>query len=272
MTVNYSKYIFIFFLLFIPYRALANCKGNLGFINSKYQETFKSGVEHQLNSRHLLAVIDFKLSEAMSCNKEQKFLSIYHQSKSLIELDEKGEAIKLLNKINLEADSQKLKEKSRLLIAFHNKEKQSQLLPDEKKLFFLWENRRHPEQLKKELDSSSLKENKANQLYTLSRELENNAKKPWVAGTASAFLPGLGQVYNGHYQSAAMSFILNALFLGSTLEFAKRDQLWATLTAGTVWSVVYVGGIVSAVRGSQKSNQLNSLEKELKFQNILFEF
>ena len=49
------------------------------------------------------------------------------------------------------------------------------------------------------------------------------SKSPLLAGSLSALLPGAGQFYAGSWQSGTLAFVLNALFLSSTLELQKKD-------------------------------------------------
>lgn len=89
-----------------------------------------------------------------------------------------------------------------------------------------------------------------------------NSKKPWVAGTLSAILPGAGQAYIGAYQSAFLAFAFNALTLGSTLEFHRRNLDFPAVAAGTLFTMTYLGNIVNATQGAQKLNETRSAEFE----------
>ncbi len=87
-------------------------------------------------------------------------------------------------------------------------------------------------------------------------------KSVWIAGLASAVVPGVGQAYSGHWQTAALSLFVNALFLGTTTEFIRHDQPWAAAASGTVFSIVYLGNVVSAVQGAKASNAQNRDDAE----------
>jgi len=97
-----------------------------------------------------------------------------------------------------------------------------------------------------------------------------NAKVPWVAGTLSAAVPGLGQVYNGTYQSAAMAFALNFLFLSATVEMADRNLDATATAAGAIFSFVYVGNILSAVSSAKKLNHSANQEARQNLQSRFF--
>jgi hypothetical protein len=98
---------------------------------------------------------------------------------------------------------------------------------------------------------------------------EDGKKKPWVAATLSGIIPGAGQVYNGNYQSAAVSFIFNALLLFSAIEFHNQNLDWAAATSGFLFSMTYVGNIISSGRDAKSNNNLintqrnNYLKREL---------
>ncbi|HXH31558.1 MAG TPA: hypothetical protein VNJ01_12140 [Bacteriovoracaceae bacterium] len=85
-----------------------------------------------------------------------------------------------------------------------------------------------------------------------------HTKKPWLAGTLSAVLPGAGQAYVGAYQSAVLAFAFNALLLGATIEFSRRDLDFAAATSGLAFSMTYLGNIASAVKGANSVNQSRS--------------
>ena len=80
-------------------------------------------------------------------------------------------------------------------------------------------------------------------------------KSPALAGTMSAFLPGAGQAYTGSWQSGAMAFVLNALFLSATLELADHDLHAASLVSGVVFSITYLGNILNAAESARIYNQ-----------------
>lgn len=83
-----------------------------------------------------------------------------------------------------------------------------------------------------------------------------------ISGVASALLPGAGQAYTGSWQAAALAFAINSMFLAATIEFAKDDMPYASIAAGTVFSITYVGNILSAVQAAHSSNELRRTEPE----------
>lgn len=95
-------------------------------------------------------------------------------------------------------------------------------------------------------------------------------KSPWLAGLMSTVLPGLGQFYIGSYQSAAVSLLLNGLFLWSTFNFVNKDLEGAAFASGFVLSITYVGNILNAVRGANKINQVATKPLKTKIKESLF--
>jgi hypothetical protein len=82
-----------------------------------------------------------------------------------------------------------------------------------------------------------------------------HAKRPWLAGTLSAVVPGLGQAYAGSWESAAVSFVLNGVLIGATVELARREFYAASTVTGLAGSVFYVGSILSAADLARRRNE-----------------
>lgn len=87
------------------------------------------------------------------------------------------------------------------------------------------------------------------------KETLPNQKSPALAGTLSAILPGAGQAYTGSWQSGAMAFVLNALFLSATLELQDKDLHATALASGVVFSITYLGNILNAAESARIYNQ-----------------
>jgi hypothetical protein len=81
-------------------------------------------------------------------------------------------------------------------------------------------------------------------------------KSPALAAVMSAVLPGSGQVYAGSLQAAAVTFVLNALFVGATVELARDKDYVTAAAAGTAASVFYVGGIINAADLARRRNRI----------------
>jgi hypothetical protein len=81
-------------------------------------------------------------------------------------------------------------------------------------------------------------------------------KRPALAGVLSALVPGAGQVYAGSWQAAAITFALNGLFIGATVELARDRSYITAAAAGTAASFFYVGGIINAVDLARRRNRV----------------
>lgn len=97
------------------------------------------------------------------------------------------------------------------------------------------------------------------------------AKNPAFAATASALVPGSGQIYTGSYQSGVFAFILNALFLSTTLELKNQNLNSAALASGFIFSVVYVGNILNAYESAEKVNHNFQQQSVESYKNNEFE-
>jgi hypothetical protein len=82
-----------------------------------------------------------------------------------------------------------------------------------------------------------------------------HARRPWLAGVFSAFLPGAGQAYAGSWQGAAVAFVLNAALIGATVELAHRRMYFSATAAGTAASIFYLGNIINAADLAQRRNE-----------------
>ena len=80
-------------------------------------------------------------------------------------------------------------------------------------------------------------------------------KSPAAAGVLSAILPGAGQAYSEEYGRAAISFLLNGLFIWGMVESFRRDQY----VVGGILTVFELGwysaNILNAVNSADKYNR-----------------
>ena len=81
-------------------------------------------------------------------------------------------------------------------------------------------------------------------------------KSPALAGVLTAILPGAGQIYAGSASAAAITFVLNGLFIGATAEQAAGKHYATAAAAGVAASFFYVGGIMNAVDLARRENRL----------------
>jgi hypothetical protein len=94
-------------------------------------------------------------------------------------------------------------------------------------------------------------------------------RRPWLAGSFSAVLPGAGQAYAGSWQSAAVAFALNAVWLGASIELVRHRLYFTGAAAGLVTSVFYVGNIANAVDLARRRNQALAREPRARLEQLL---
>ena len=82
------------------------------------------------------------------------------------------------------------------------------------------------------------------------------ARSPGFAGVLTALVPGAGQIYAGSWQAAAVTFVLNGLFVTATIELARERYYFSAAATATAASFFYVGGIMNAVDLARRRNQL----------------
>ncbi len=80
-------------------------------------------------------------------------------------------------------------------------------------------------------------------------------KKPWLAGTLSGIVPGLGQVYNGRPIDGLVSFLVNGAFATATyLSFTRAKSIPLGVISAVFLAGFYSGNIVNAVTDARKIN------------------
>lgn len=92
---------------------------------------------------------------------------------------------------------------------------------------------------------------------------------PAAAAWMSVFVPGLGQAYAGAYQSAAIAFTLNAIFLATAIENFRNDRPATGIAASAVFSITYVGNITGAYSVAANKNELARTEIDRSIKTLL---
>ena len=88
--------------------------------------------------------------------------------------------------------------------------------------------------------------------------LKSQSKNPWLAGGLSAVLPGAGQAYSGSWDAAAISFVLNVILIGATVELIRDDKYFSAGATGVVGSMFYLGNVFNAIDLSKRRNKRSS--------------
>ena len=90
----------------------------------------------------------------------------------------------------------------------------------------------------------------ATNLWNVRNELATkHMKQPWVAGTLSALVPGLGKVYAGNVGEGVAAFLITGSLMAVTAEnwIKEGPTNWKTIAAGLLSTVFYVGNIYGSV-------------------------
>lgn len=199
--------------------------------------------------QYLLSSQQYAVIAAVACTDEDRGLATFHYAQSLYRLDEKLAAQTSLQELYGWRISLQLNRKARLLEAWYEPAIRGKLSETDQKSF-----------LQFEADKSRL-------------QSEQQVKKPWLAGTMSALIPGLGQVYNENYSAAAFSLLLNSLFLATAIELHNKELNTSALAAGVIFSITYTGNILGSVESARQINRsyqeplINNLRKE-KIQDL----
>lgn len=204
--------------LLCPAKASAECFHNLDGI-------FDQGRDYFLHGQYLLSTQQFSFYSQLSCSPKDQDRGRLRWAQSLYELGEIEEGNFILAKMKPTSEEFS---KSRIIRAWYQPSLIFSLPDNEKIRFENWEKQ---------------------------QDFLPTAKSAALSGTMSAVLPGLGQVYNGNYQSALFSFVLNTLFLSATLELHSKNMDATALASGIVFSVVYIGNIVGTIQSSRSINR-----------------
>lgn len=232
----------------------------ISFANSQCFDTsnlMNRAIELKDNGQILMSSLHFSQIAATDCYQDKRNFALYHYSYNMIKLGEKMEAWRQLNLI--ESQEKKLNDSIKLLKNFYfdqNYKFESKILSEK---FHLWKNKN---------DLKLLKQSQHIEFQNYANEKEKmNFKSPFIAGTLS-LVPGLGQIYVGTYQSAAISFVINSMFLMAHNDFKENRQWGAANAAATVFSITYLGNILNSVRSANQinENQTRPLEQKLKLE------
>lgn len=81
-------------------------------------------------------------------------------------------------------------------------------------------------------------------------------RRPALAASLSALLPGAGQAYNGRWGEATSALLVNGLLIGSTATLLSREEWFAGASVGLLAASFYGGNIFSAMWGARRFNRL----------------
>ncbi len=209
--------------------SFANEKGLREELCRQSEVVFKLGKDLLKRDQNLLAIQFFSQYAVNGCDSGNQLAARILWAQALYNLGENEEAVEVMKALPGDESVRK----SEILRGWYQPELRHLLSTEAQTRFEKWD------------------------LWTQNLPQE---KAPWVAGSLSAIVPGLGQAYNGNYQSAAFSFVLNALFLSATIETQQKGLYATSLAAGTIFSIVYVGNILGSVQSARAINNQESAE------------
>lgn len=180
--------------------------------------------------QYVLALQQFSLVSSFACSDKDKALAQLASAQSLYKLGDNYAAELAIKDLASARGPVEIKNKGALLQGWYQPNTRQSLSPQEQQQFSTYEN----------------------QAATI--RMQHRLKNPWVSGVASAVIPGAGQVYNGNYQSAAFSFIVNSLFLATALELNRKDLPISAVAAGLIFSITYTGNILSSISAANTIN------------------
>jgi hypothetical protein len=89
-------------------------------------------------------------------------------------------------------------------------------------------------------------------------------RRPWLAASLSAVLPGAGQAYAGSWQGAAVAFVLNGVLIGACAELAVHKLYLSAGAAGVAASFFYVGNVINAADLARRRNEMAAAPARLE--------
>ena len=94
-------------------------------------------------------------------------------------------------------------------------------------------------------------------------------KKPWIAATASALVPGLGKVYAGNLSEGIASFLVVGSFGAVTAECISKKGFgdWRSITFGALGALFYLGNIYGSYFSVER---INTYTHEAQNQAIMY--
>lgn len=236
------------------------------FTNSIYL----TGRMHFDNNQFLMSAAHFSMLKDYPCNESIQDKAKFGYLLSLWKLEDTLELDRQLDLLPGTIKSLHIKEKSRLFAAFLGKSERDQIGGTDLLKLKLWESRFDSDKFSRLVMGDSSIEQP--QIIGIQQSYEEiKLKSPYLAGSLS-LIPGLGQLYNGTYESAAVAFGLNLILGLATVEFFSNHLDAAGTASSLVFSVTYFGNILSAYNGAHQINLSRTKHIDQKFQDQIFQF
>lgn len=220
---------------------------------------------HFSQRRFLLAAISYSNANLASCDLNHRAISKLGYANSLFQLGEVKAAKSEWETISKSTEfPEKFRTLAQLELLFNFNQPFENKRSELTRIISIWNSKEDRKNFQQSIEIANLSPIRKTQLNSIDFESQNQ-KSPLIAGLASGILPGAGQLYVGEYQTAAISIVLNSLFLLSTIELSKKDLGFTAAISGLAFSTVYIGNIISAVNGAKT---LNKKQIELRDQKI----
>lgn len=214
-----------------------------------------------------MSATHFSILKDYSCDTYTQDKAKFGYLLSLWRLEETLELDRQLNLLPDTIQSPFVKKKSQLFAAFLGKVKRNRLSDSGLLKLKLWDARLDHHKFSTLVASIE----SPNVLEIQKGYKKLKLKSPALAGSLS-LVPGLGQVYNGTYEAATVALGLNVIFGLAMTEFFNHQLKAAGTASALVFSVTYLGNILSAYNGAKQVNQLRTHEIDQKLQDRLFQF
>jgi hypothetical protein len=234
-TVVIFRLFFFLCVIGLTPASLADAKLSADLFYKEGQQKYKAG-------QYFMAAMHFKTSILLEENNSNRLSSQFGYALSMNKLGETDEALSSIKLIDESGNSAYL-EKTALFKKMNWDMTSHHLTSEHKKRIEAWENR---------------------------NLIPENYKSPALAGTLSAVFPGAGQAYVGTWASGLYSFVLNSLFLSAAVELNQKELRATSAAAWVVFSMTYVGGIISATESAKIHNQNQIRNEESALYENLF--
>lgn len=220
--------------------------------------------------QNLLSSFHFSQLRVAACDATVASRSWFGYSLAMVNLKENREAIRSIDEgIRSPLVSANDKKALRMLKTSIDPQSAQFLDSEQKKRWDLWKAKEDSESFKQQVKQSLFESNRP-QLSTYEDRIQNAPRKSaTLAGIASALIPGAGQAYVGNWQTAALAFVINSAVLAATLDFNRKDMPAATIAGAGVFSITYIGNIVSAAQSANEFNRAARSEPESEMKTLL---
>ena len=109
----------------------------------------------------------------------------------------------------------------------------------------------------------------SDQLIRMAQQAESFPRRsPVTAGLLSTFLPGLGQVYSGHYSAGVYSLLGVGTTAAGTAYYIDQERYEVAIPLGIIGLFFYINNIYNSLQSAKTSNQQhdNQLRNALREQ------